>query len=172
MINIRAGRLDFCLKFMFRYRVASGSGSQIAKSWKRIRIILINTVTLTPWKIFRRAQPFEFVVTLCAGFDIGQAMLAKASIANENYRPGFDISLPLFHRSHPEKGKGCIRLNKTIRSRPGEHNKSSFASGFLFKHTLIYSFIYSRMFNNIRQVPYILHSGIRFEAIYLMLDQN
>jgi hypothetical protein len=40
-----------------------------------------------------------------SGFDIGKAMLAKASIANDNYRLGFDISLPLFHRSHPEKGK-------------------------------------------------------------------
>jgi glucuronyl/N-acetylglucosaminyl transferase EXT1 len=40
------------------------------------------------------------------GFDIGQAVLAKASISNENYRPGFDISLPLFHKHHPEKGGG------------------------------------------------------------------
>jgi hypothetical protein len=45
-----------------------------------------------------------FMNNCLTGFDIGKAMLAKASIANENYRPGFDISLPLFHRSHPEKG--------------------------------------------------------------------
>ncbi|XP_023327581.1 exostosin-1b [Eurytemora carolleeae] len=38
------------------------------------------------------------------GFNIGKAILAKASIAVENYRPRFDISLPLFHRTHPEKG--------------------------------------------------------------------
>ncbi len=37
-------------------------------------------------------------------------MLAKASIANDNYRLGFDISLPLFHRSHPEKGKRPQRV--------------------------------------------------------------
>jgi len=47
------------------------------------------------------------------GFDIGKAMLAKASISNENYRPGFDISLPLFHKHHPEKGgsPGFIKSN-------------------------------------------------------------
>jgi len=38
------------------------------------------------------------------GFNIGRAMLAKASISTENYRPGFDISLPLFHKHHPERG--------------------------------------------------------------------
>ena len=40
------------------------------------------------------------------GFNIGKAMLAKASIATENFRPGFDISLPLFHKNHPERGGG------------------------------------------------------------------
>jgi len=38
------------------------------------------------------------------GFDIGKALLAKASIATENYRPSFDISLPLFHKTHPDRG--------------------------------------------------------------------
>ena len=42
---------------------------------------------------------------LFSGFNIGKAILAKASIAVENYRPRFDISLPLFHRTHPEKGQ-------------------------------------------------------------------
>jgi len=37
-------------------------------------------------------------------FDIGKAILAKASMSVENYRPGFDISLPLFHRHHPGRG--------------------------------------------------------------------
>ena len=36
-------------------------------------------------------------------FHIGRAMLAKASISTENFRPGFDISLPLFHKHHPER---------------------------------------------------------------------
>jgi hypothetical protein len=54
-------------------------------------------------------QPI-FSVVVFSGFDIGKAMLAKASIANDNYRLGFDISLPLFHRSHPEKGKRRLRV--------------------------------------------------------------
>lgn len=38
------------------------------------------------------------------GFDIGKAILAKASFSHMNYRPGYDISLPLFHKEHPFKG--------------------------------------------------------------------
>lgn len=38
------------------------------------------------------------------GFNVGKAILAKASIAIENFRPNFDISLPLFHKTHPTKG--------------------------------------------------------------------
>ena len=44
----------------------------------------------------------DYVETL--SFDIGLALLAKASMSVENYRPGFDISLPLFHRHHPGRG--------------------------------------------------------------------
>jgi glucuronyl/N-acetylglucosaminyl transferase EXT1 len=55
-----------------------------------------------------RKPIYNFVFV--SGFDIGKAMLAKASIANDNYRLGFDISLPLFHRSHPEKGKRRLRV--------------------------------------------------------------
>ena len=38
------------------------------------------------------------------GFDIGKAILAKASFSHMYYRPGYDISLPLFHKEHPYKG--------------------------------------------------------------------
>lgn len=38
------------------------------------------------------------------GFDPGRAILAKASASMAHFRPEFDISLPLFHRQHPEKG--------------------------------------------------------------------
>ena len=38
------------------------------------------------------------------GLDIGRAILAKASISVQNYRPVFDISLPLVHTEHPERG--------------------------------------------------------------------
>ncbi|KAM4657195.1 exostosin-like 1 [Amazona ochrocephala] len=38
------------------------------------------------------------------GFDIGQAILAKASFYMESFRPGFDISIPLFPKDHPQHG--------------------------------------------------------------------
>ncbi|NXQ94371.1 EXT1C protein, partial [Sagittarius serpentarius] len=38
------------------------------------------------------------------GFDIGQAILAKASFYTESFRPGFDISIPLFPKDHPQRG--------------------------------------------------------------------
>ncbi len=38
------------------------------------------------------------------GMDIGRAILAKASISVQNYRPSFDISLPLVHKEHLERG--------------------------------------------------------------------
>lgn len=37
-------------------------------------------------------------------FDPGMAILAKASMSVSHVRPGFDISIPLFHKRHPEKG--------------------------------------------------------------------
>ncbi|NWZ87124.1 EXT1C protein, partial [Poecile atricapillus] len=38
------------------------------------------------------------------GFDIGQAILAKASFSTDSFRPGFDISIPLFSKDHPQRG--------------------------------------------------------------------
>lgn len=45
------------------------------------------------------------------GFDVGQAMLAKASFYAESFRPGFDVSIPLFPRDHPQRGgqRGWLR---------------------------------------------------------------
>lgn len=37
-------------------------------------------------------------------FPTGQAMVAKASFNMKYFRSGFDISLPLLHNSHPERG--------------------------------------------------------------------
>ncbi|XP_049586376.1 exostosin-1a isoform X2 [Syngnathus scovelli] len=47
------------------------------------------------------------------GFDIGLAMLAKASISTENFRPKFDISIPLFSKEHPRTGgqRGYLKYN-------------------------------------------------------------
>ncbi|NXO74389.1 EXT1C protein, partial [Phainopepla nitens] len=38
------------------------------------------------------------------GFDSGQAMLAKASFDSRSFRPGFDVSIPLFSKEHPQRG--------------------------------------------------------------------
>ncbi|XP_067929536.1 exostosin-1-like [Watersipora subatra] len=38
------------------------------------------------------------------GGDIGYAMLAKASVSTHRFRAGFDISLPLFHKTLPIRG--------------------------------------------------------------------
>ncbi|XP_043922995.1 exostosin-1 [Protopterus annectens] len=47
------------------------------------------------------------------GFDIGQAMLAKASISTENFRAHFDVSIPLFSKDHPRSGgeRGYLKYN-------------------------------------------------------------
>ncbi|KAL4096710.1 hypothetical protein QTP88_021613 [Uroleucon formosanum] len=47
------------------------------------------------------------------GFHTGDAILAKASMSVTNMRPGFDISFPLFHKKHPERGgePGFVRSN-------------------------------------------------------------
>ncbi|XP_022901231.1 exostosin-1 [Onthophagus taurus] len=37
-------------------------------------------------------------------FDYGLAILAKASMSENHVRPDFDVSIPLFQKSHPEKG--------------------------------------------------------------------
>ncbi|XP_018598070.1 exostosin-1 [Scleropages formosus] len=53
------------------------------------------------------------------GFDIGQAILAKASIDVDNFRPNFDVSIPLFSKDHPQKGgdRGYLTLNNVPPSR-------------------------------------------------------
>ncbi|XP_070533963.1 exostosin-1-like [Ptychodera flava] len=47
------------------------------------------------------------------GFDMEQAMLAKASLSFHNFRPHFDISIPLFPKDHPSKGgnRGDLQTN-------------------------------------------------------------
>uniref|UniRef100_UPI00358E2B99 exostosin-1-like n=1 Tax=Myxine glutinosa TaxID=7769 RepID=UPI00358E2B99 len=47
------------------------------------------------------------------GFDLGQAMLAKASVGSDNFRPSFDVSIPLFPEEHPQRGgaRGHLHAN-------------------------------------------------------------
>ncbi|XP_074599328.1 exostosin-1c-like [Brevipalpus obovatus] len=42
------------------------------------------------------------------GYNPGYAILVKASLSYQHFRPGFDISLPLFSKNHPEYGKQFI----------------------------------------------------------------
>ena len=41
-------------------------------------------------------------------FNVERAILAKASMSEEFYRSGFDVSLPLFGKSHPERGSDAL----------------------------------------------------------------
>jgi len=47
------------------------------------------------------------------GFNFGEAIIAKASFSDNYYRAGFDVSLPLFAKSHPlKKGEsGFVKSN-------------------------------------------------------------
>ncbi|XP_055338110.1 exostosin-1-like [Paramacrobiotus metropolitanus] len=49
------------------------------------------------------------------GFDIGYAILAKASMSTRKFRKGFDVSLPLFHNTLPVRGEDAGRLARSTR---------------------------------------------------------
>ncbi|CAG2060232.1 unnamed protein product [Timema podura] len=46
-------------------------------------------------------------------FNPGLAILVKASMSVTNFRSGFDVSIPLFHKNHPERGgvPGLVTVN-------------------------------------------------------------
>ena len=56
------------------------------------------------------------------GFDPGKAILAKASMSDGIYRPHFDVSIPLFHRSHPERGGQPGAVSSNIFPVSARHN--------------------------------------------------
>lgn len=45
------------------------------------------------------------------GFDSGEAILAKASMSIQHWRPDFDISIPLFHKQFPLRSGGTGLVN-------------------------------------------------------------
>ncbi|XP_038016890.1 exostosin-like 1 isoform X2 [Motacilla alba alba] len=46
------------------------------------------------------------------GFDAGHAILARASFDSQSFRPGFDVSIPLFPKEHPQRGGDAGRLRR------------------------------------------------------------
>ncbi len=54
------------------------------------------------WPDYHRRLDFKF----------GKAILAKASFGVEEYRLGYDISLPLMHKDHPTQGGEAGTMNK------------------------------------------------------------
>ncbi|XP_076437900.1 exostosin-1a-like [Babylonia areolata] len=51
-------------------------------------------------------------------FDVGQAIIAKASFSVEKFRNGFDISFPLFAKDHPLKGGERGFLQQSLNTIP------------------------------------------------------
>ncbi|KAL8607673.1 hypothetical protein ACOMHN_039347 [Nucella lapillus] len=51
-------------------------------------------------------------------FDVGQAIIAKASFSLEKFRNGFDISFPLFAKDHPLKGGERGFLQQSLNTIP------------------------------------------------------
>ncbi|RWS24920.1 exostosin-1a-like protein, partial [Leptotrombidium deliense] len=65
-----------------------------------------------------------------ADFNPGYAILVKASTSYTHYRPGFDISLPLFPKNHPEKGTTFSSVMSTTTTTSfSSSSSSSSASG-------------------------------------------
>ncbi|KAG8224636.1 hypothetical protein J437_LFUL003070 [Ladona fulva] len=70
--------------------------------WNNGRNHLVFNLYSGTWPHY--AEPSEGPGGGGLGFDPGEAILARASASVDSLRPGFDVSLPLFHRSHPWRG--------------------------------------------------------------------
>ena len=60
------------------------------------------------FNLFSGTYKNGYLETDLSGFNAGRAILAKASLSDEFYRPGFDVSLPLFDHHHPSRGSDAI----------------------------------------------------------------
>lgn len=48
------------------------------------------------------------------GFDFGKAIIAKASFSVDHFRPSFDVSLPLFHKTLPQNGRNSVSFDAGV----------------------------------------------------------
>ena len=84
---------------------------QSVSTWNRGRNHLVFNLYSGTWP--------EYLEEL--GFDLGYALLAKASISTQKYRSGFDISLPLWGESHPVRGRHSAEMKVARWSPLGQH---------------------------------------------------
>ncbi|KAE8741488.1 hypothetical protein FOCC_FOCC012994 [Frankliniella occidentalis] len=81
--------------------------TQRLRLWNNGRNHVIFNLYSGTWPEYLEESLDNMPLSLClvhAGFNPGMAILAKASMSTAVFRPGFDISIPLFHKNHPEKG--------------------------------------------------------------------
>lgn len=93
------------------------------------------------------------------GLDIGRAILAKASISVRNYRPFFDISLPLVHKEHLERGGDILPIYSGHGS--GDNNLPAGASAISKSYLLAFKgkrYVYG-IGSETRNSLYHLHNG-------------
>ncbi|XP_019637096.1 PREDICTED: exostosin-1-like isoform X1 [Branchiostoma belcheri] len=84
------------------------------------------------------------------GFDTGRAVLAKASFSMDKFRPGFDISIPLFAKDHPQRG-----------GRPGDLTANTFPAATANKYLLVFKGkrYLTGIGSETRNALYHLHNG-------------
>ena len=66
-----------------------------------------------------------------SNFNTGLAMLIKASIKHQDYRPDFDISLPLFSKTHPLKGDTLPIVANANHNSNGQNHLKSYSIRYL-----------------------------------------
>jgi len=128
-------------------------------------VLLKNGMNHIIFNLFSGSFPAYSEIDM-SGFSLGKAIFIKASFSYLNYRPGFDISFPLFSQSHPERGSTWLSGSTVINQIPSEENKILIGSAeeLIFnngnKHLLVFKgkrYIYGRG-SETRNLLYHLHN--------------